>query len=319
MKRNLLLTSCLFQSTPGPHQVLLAEAGFRVTHLRGPLPESELLDALPGHDALMCDTDDVTDEVLALATPQLKVISKVGSSTASIDLEACRRRGVEVLTTSAINHHAVAEQTMALMLALSRHIVPLANAMRDGRWRRDPGNELRGRTLGIVGLGRVGREVARLGCAFGMHVAGYGNHWPDDFAAEFSMVRHPTLESLASAADILSLHNTLAPETRHMVDAALLRLMPPGALLVNTSRAGLVDHRAVLAALERGDLGGYASDVPEKEPPDPDDPLLHHQNALFSPHVGSLTFQSIPRILIRAVENLRGFCEPKASRPWTQD
>jgi len=311
MNRNLLLTSCMFQSTPGPHQVMLAQAGFRVTHLRGPLPESELLAALPGHEALMCDTDDVTTQVIEAAAPQLRLIAKVGSSTASIDLDACQTHNVTVLTTSAINHHAVAEQTLALILALSRHIVPHANAIRDGRWRRDPGNELRGRTLGIVGMGRIGREVARLGSAFGMRVAGFGHHWPDSFAEEFSIVRHPSLESLAADADILSLHCRLDADTRHMVDTALLRLMPPGALLVNTSRAGLVDHRAVLAALDRGDLGGYASDVPEKEPPDADDPLILHPNALFSPHVGSFTFQSVPRILIRAVENLIGFFDPK--------
>jgi D-3-phosphoglycerate dehydrogenase / 2-oxoglutarate reductase len=307
MPPSLLLTSCLFQNTPGPHQDVLARSGLRVTPLRGPLPESELRSALGGHQALLCDSDDVTESVLEAACPALRVISKVGSSTSSIDLAACSRRGVEVLTTTGINHHAVAELTLGLILALARNIPGSAAALREGRWRREPGNELRGRRLGVVGLGRIGLEVARLGRAFGMEVAAFARTWPQEAAAEMAIQRAASLRELAGRSDILTLHPALTAATIGMVDAGLLAALPPGALLVNTSRAALVDHHAVLAALQSGRLGGFASDVPEPEPPDPDDPLLHHPRALITPHTGSLTFQSIPRLLVRAAENLVGF------------
>lgn len=304
MSPSLLLTSCLFQNTPGPHVGLLARAGLRTVPMRGPLPESELIAALGDHDALLCDTDDITAAVLETACPRLKVISKVGASTRSIDLEACKRHGVTVLTTSGVNHHAVAELTIGLILALSRNIPSSAQALRAGLWVRDPGHELRDRRLGVVGLGRVGKEVARLGHAFGMRVAACCRSWPDEFAASLGIERAPNLAALAARSDVLTLHPTLSPETIGMVDAEVLAALPPGALLVNTSRAAVVDSRALLAALESGHLGAYASDVPEPEPPDPDDPLIRHPRTLFTPHTGTFTVQSIPRLLVLAAENL---------------
>ncbi|MFM7179893.1 MAG: phosphoglycerate dehydrogenase [Verrucomicrobiales bacterium] len=307
MAPSVLLTSCLFRNTPGPHQAVLSQAGLRVTPLRGPLPESELLAALGDYDGLLCDDDDVTAAVLDRACPRLKIISKVGSSTTSIDMEACARHGVTVATTTGINHHAVAELTIGLILSLARQIPATTEAIKSGRWRREPGNELRDRELGIVGLGRIGQEVARLARAFGMKVRAFARHWPEEVAQEIGVLRAESLLDLASTADVLTLHPALNPSTNGMVDRELLRAMPPGALLINTSRAALVDHNAVLEALESGHLGGFASDVPEAEPPDADDPLVRHPKAIITPHVGSLTYQSIPRLLIRAAENLVEF------------
>lgn len=310
METSILLTSCLFQNTPGPHSALLARAGFKVTPLRGPLPESELLAAVGKFDALLCDTDDVTSAVLERARPRLRMISKVGSSTSSIDTAACAKHGIEVVTTTGINHHAVAELTIGLILSLSRSIPILSESLRDGRWKREPGNELRGRRLGVVGLGSIGREVASLARCFGMEVSAFTQHWPEEFAAERQIQRAASLQELASRSDILTLHTPLGPKTEGMVDQQILKALPPGALLINTSRAGLVDHDAVLASLNTFHLGGFASDVPEPEPPDPDDPLLRHPRALFTPHVGSLTYQSIPRLLVKAAENLVAFFQP---------
>ena len=311
MANTVLLTSCLFQNTPGPHSAVLGRAGIKTVPLRGPLPESELLSALGNFDALLCDNDDITENVLRKACPRLRLISKVGSSTASIDTAACQRHGVEILTTSGINHHAVAEMTLGLILSLSRRIPSTSAAIRDGRWQREPGNELRGRRLGIVGMGKIGREVARLARCFGMLVTGFSHHWPDEFAASHGIGRADSLLALAADSDILSLHPALTADTVGMVNRALLAALPPGALLVNTSRAALVDHDAVLDALESGMLGGFATDVPEPEPPEPDDPLLAHPNALVTPHIGSLTYQSIPRLLIRSAENLVEFFQRK--------
>lgn len=307
MGNSVLLTSCLFQNTAGPHFRVLDAAGMATTRLRGPLPESELLAALGDFDALLCDTDDVTEAVLEKARPRLRVISKVGASTASIDTAACARHGVAVLTTTGINHHAVAELTLGLILSLSRRIPSSAEALRAGRWRRDPGNELRGRRLGVVGLGRIGQEVAKLARCFGMEVSAFTPNWPEEFAASHGIHRCPGLLDLAGVADVLTLHPALSPDTMEMINRDVLRALPAGALLINTSRAALVDHQAVLDALDSGHLGGFASDVPEGEPPDPDDPLIRHPLALITPHVGSLTHQSIPRLLTKAAENLVAF------------
>lgn len=301
MPATVLLTSCLFQNTPGPHQELMAKAGLRLVPLRGPLPESELRQAVGDCDGLLCDTDDVTARVVEAAVPRLRLISKVGASSASIDLDACRSHGIEVMTTTGINHHAVAEHTLGLILSLARNIPASFQGLREGRWPRDPGNELRGRRLGILGFGRIGREVARLGAAFGMEVTAFARHGAE---AVDGVAPAATVEELVGHCDILSLHAPLSPETFQLVDAKLLAQLPPGALVVNTARAALVDHGAILDALESGRLGGYASDVPEREPPDPDDPLLHHPRVVFTPHTGSLTYQSIPRLLVRAAENV---------------
>lgn len=259
MGNSVLLTSCLFQHTPGPHSCLLQRAGIETTAIRGPLPESELQEALGEFDALLCDNDDVTGAVLEKACPRLRMISKVGASTRSIDLAACKRHGVEVATTSGINQHAVAEHTLGLILSLTRHIPASVEALREGRWRREPGNELHGRRLGVVGLGRIGQEVARLGRCFGMEVSAVTPNWPEEFAREHGIRRAENLTDLAGNSDILTLHPALTPDTIGMVSRKLLDRMRPGALLINTSRADLVDHCAVLEFLESGHLGGFAS------------------------------------------------------------
>jgi D-3-phosphoglycerate dehydrogenase len=266
-----------------------------------------LLAALGAFDALLCDNDDVTAAVLAKACPRLRVISKVGASTSSFDTAACARHGVSLLTTTGINHHAVAELALGLILSLSRGIPASATALREGRWRRDPGNELRGRRLGIVGLGRIGQEVAKLAGCFGMVISAVTPNWPHDFAATHGIQRRDSVLELAENSDVLTLHPALSPDTVAMIGRDVLRAMPAGSILINTSRAALVDHQAVLEALDSGHLGGFASDVPEGEPPDPDDPIIRHPRSLITPHVGAFTHQSIPRLLTKAVDNLVGF------------
>jgi len=307
--RHLLLTSTLFQQTPGPHQDILARGGFTITPMRGPLPQSILIEKIACHDAILCDEDDLSAAVLHKAKPRLKVISKVGATTAAIDSQACDQLGITLLTTAGINHNAVAEHTLCLMLALSRNLIHNHLDIRKGHWRRLPGNELRGRRLGILGLGRIGLAVAQLAHAFGMELHGHSRNWPAKQTANLNIQQHHSPVELAKAVDILSLHCPLTPQSHHLLNRDFIARMRPSTCIINTSRGALVDEQALCEALDNGHIGGYACDVLESEPPDKDDPLLRNPKTIITPHIGALTFQGIPRQLELAAEQLINFFE----------
>jgi D-3-phosphoglycerate dehydrogenase len=306
MKR-ILLTTTSYQDTPGTHHALLDGQGYEIIRERGPLPESRMLELAGDFDGFLCGDDDITHAVLAKAAPRLKVISKYGIGLDKIDLSACQEFGIPVLFTPGVNHTTVAEHTFCLLLAYVRNLVDSVNATRAGKWTRITGNELWQKKIGVVGLGRIGQEMIRRCRGFDMEVHAFGNYWPEEFCQDMQVKRHSTIESLLGAVDILSLHTMLSASTRHLIDAKRLALLPKGALLVNTSRGELVDSAAVLEALNSGHLGGYAADVMEHEPPPPDAPLLSHPKAIITPHIGSRTFESVPRQAMRATQNLINF------------
>ena len=209
-----------------------------------------------------------------------------------MDLNTARERGIAVLNTPGANAISVAELVFAMLLAFERRVVPAASALRAGRWEKSgAGRELAGRRLGLLGFGRVGREVARRARAFDMEV------WACDppllpWPAEFDWVRRAPLEALLPEVDVLSLHTPLTPETRHVIGARELARMKSDALLVNTARGELVDPVALRAALESGRLRGALLDVFAPEPPAPDDPLLALPNVLALPHLGASTHEA---------------------------
>ena len=306
MKR-ILLTTTSYQDTPGAHHELLEGQGYEIVRERGPLLESQMLALAGGFDGLLCGDDEITQAVLAASAPRLKVISKYGIGLDKIDLTACQAFGIPVLFTPGVNHTTVAEHAFCLLLAHVRNLVDSVNATRAGKWTRLTGNELWQKKIGIIGLGRIGQEMIRRCRGFDMEVHAYGNYWPDEFCAAHQVVRHETIESLLVSVDILSLHTMLSASTRHLIGATRLAYLKQGALLVNTSRAELVDAEAVLAALDSGHLGGYAADVMEHEPPSPDDPLPRHPRVIITPHIGSRTFESVPRQALKATRNLINF------------
>jgi D-3-phosphoglycerate dehydrogenase len=201
----------------------------------------------------------------------------------------------------------VAEHTFCLLLALVRNLVDSVNATRAGKWTRITGNELWQKRVGIVGLGRIGQEVVKRCRGFEMEVHAFGNYWPAEFAQKQQLIRHVSLDAMLPDLDVLSLHTMLSLETRHLINADRISKMPKGALLINTSRGELVDSSAVLNALNSGHLGGYAADVMETEPPPPDHPLPRHPKAIITPHIGSRTYESVPRQAMRATKNLINF------------
>jgi phosphoglycerate dehydrogenase-like enzyme len=212
-------------------------------------------------DALLCGDDALTRAVIQKSLPRLRVISKYGIGLDKIDLAAATELRVPVLFTPGVNHTTVAEHTFALLLASVRHLVVEANHVAQGNWTRITGTELCGKTLAIVGMGRIGCEVAVRARAFGMTVLGYGHHWDPEFAAFHSITRVERLDDLLRQADVVSLHTKLTAATRHLIHAGNIGLLRPTAVIVNCARGELVELGALVAALKARSILAYAADV----------------------------------------------------------
>lgn len=300
----VLLTTTSFQDTPGEHHALLDAAGFEVVRERGPLPEGRMLELAGGFDAFLCGDDAITRRVLEKSRPRLRVISKYGIGVDKIDVATATEFGIPVLFTPGVNHTTVAEHTFLLLLALEKNLLFATDGTRRGEWKRKTGHELLDKTIGIVGLGRIGKEVAVRARAFGMQPVGFDIYWDDAFARQHSVRRAATLEELFAASDYISLHTNLTPQTRDMINAASIAKMKPGAIILNCARGEIVNTADVAAALQSGRLGGYGADVLDQEPPPADHPLLRAPNCVVTPHVASRTFESVVRQATTSVKNL---------------
>ena len=301
----ILLTTCSYQDTPGPHHELMESQGWVIVKERGPLSEARMLElAEQQFDAFLCGDDAITRAVLEKCAPNLKVISKYGIGLDKIDLPATKEMRIPVLFTPGVNHDTVAEHTMLLLLAITKNLVPSVNATKAGKWTRLTGYELLNKRIGLIGLGRIGQEVAKRAHAFGMEVHGFGNYWPDDIAEQYRITRHHDLNGLFEASEIISPHTKLTPDSHHCVNSARLNLMPDNSWLINTGRGELIKQDDVIAALDSGKLAGYATDVLDEEPPAADHPLLQHEKVIVTPHVGSRTYESVPRQAMKSLTNL---------------
>jgi len=243
---------------------------------------------------------------------RLRLISIWGTGTDNIDFASTRARGITVTNTPGVNANAVAEHTIALMLAVARRIPSMDAGVRAGEWPRGLLVQLEGKTLGIVGLGAIGSRVATLASAFGMTVLA-STLGADDGRAASIGARHVPLETLLAESDFVSLHWRLSDKTTRHFDRARLSLMKPSAFLINTSRAGLVDRDALLAALGQSKIAGAGLDVFHEEPIRADDPLLQLPNVVLTPHNAGSTAEVIDRGLQQAVENIRAFLSPGAT------
>jgi phosphoglycerate dehydrogenase-like enzyme len=266
-----------------------------------------MLELAGGFDAFLCGDDVISRAVMAKSLPRLKVISKYGIGLDKIDVAAATDLGLPVLFTPGVNHTTVAEHTFALMLASLRHLVAEANYVAAGKWTRVTGSDLAGKTLGIVGTGRIAREVAIRAKGFGVHLLGFGHHWDADFAQSVGIERVAAFNDLLARADIITLHTAFTPATRHLINAGNFPLIKPGALIVNTARGELIELGPLVAALKSGHLSAYAADVLDEEPPRPNHPLLGLPNVIITPHIGSRTHESVQRQASCAVENLTRF------------
>lgn len=306
----ILLTTTSYQDTPGGHHELLEASGFEVVRARGPLDEAAMLELIEREgpfDATLNGDDALTSRVIDALLPACKCLAKYGIGLDSIDVEHATGKKLPVLFTPGVNHTTVAEHAIGLMIAAAKHFWLHASAVKGGRWKRQTGVELMNKTLGVVGMGRIGREVVKRASAFGMQSVGHDLHWDEQFARAFAVERAKTLDDLLGRCDVVTLHTGLSEETRAMVNAQTLSLMREGAILVNTARGGLVDEAAVADACRSGKLYGYATDVLETEPMRPPHPFLELDNVIITPHVGSRTGESVERQAIRATRNLVNF------------
>jgi D-3-phosphoglycerate dehydrogenase / 2-oxoglutarate reductase len=303
MKR-VLLTTTSFQDTPGEHHQLLAATGWEIVRARGPLNEADTLALVGDIDAYICGDDAITRQVLEKARPRLKVLSKYGIGVDKIDVKACTEFGIPVLFTPGVNHTTVAEHTFLLLLALEKNLLFHTDSTRAGGWKRKTGHELLEKTIGIIGLGRIGKEVAIRARAFGMNVIAYDVYWDEKFAAAQQVKRAASLDEVYAASDYLSLHTNLTPETRDMIGAKSFPKMKKGVLVLNCARGEIVNTADMVAALKSGQVGGYGTDVLDVEPPAADHPLLKLPNVVVTPHVASRTFESVVRQATTAVKNL---------------
>lgn len=284
-----------------------------------PPPYDALASRAAQADAIICLLTDRIDATLIEGAPRLRAISNVAVGYDNVDVAAATARGIPVGNTPGVLTEATADLAFALMLAVARRITEAERYVRDGRWRTwDPnlllGMELHGATLGIAGMGKIGRAVARRAAGFGMRIVYTSRGDAGDAPGE----RMP-LDALLRASDIVTLHVPLTGETRRMIGERELRSMKPSALLINTARGSIVDQAALVRALNEGWIAGAGLDVADPEPIAAGDPLLAAPNVVLLPHIGSATVATRARMAAMAVENcaaaLRGERMPHCVNP----
>jgi D-3-phosphoglycerate dehydrogenase len=256
------------------------------------LDHAGLVAAVPGFEALIVRSQLQVDREVIAAGAALRVVGRAGVGLDNIDVDAAKARGLIVLNAPDGNTIAAAEHTLALLLAVARRIPAADASTRAGEWARSrfAGLELHGRTLGIVGLGRIGLAVAQRAAAFGMHLLGYDPYVSPEVARARG-IEPRDLPNLLAAADVVTLHVPLGPETTHLLDAAAIATLKPGAIVLNVARGGIVDEAALAKALRDGRVGGAAIDVYEREPPT-GSPLLAAPNVVLTPHIAASTAEA---------------------------
>ena len=303
----VLLTTTSFQDTPGVHQELLYSQGFEVDTLRGPILEAELLPIIQSYDAVICGDDEYTEAVIKKGVEgNLKYLCKYGVGLDRIDLVAAKKYSVPVTNCPAVNQVSVSEHVLALLFTFQRNIHLQYNSVQEGSWKRWVGNEIEGKTIGIIGLGAVGKELAKKSAALGMKVLGYDLFKDEDFLSknnEVNFVNSP--EDIYGQADVISLHLPHTSKTEHLINREVIfRKLKKQPILINTARGMLVDSLALIDGLKEQKLKGYLTDVLAHEPILDDEVLRGVDNIVITPHVGSRTYESVQRQGSMAVQNL---------------
>jgi D-3-phosphoglycerate dehydrogenase len=306
----ILLSTTSFQDTPGKHHEVLEQSGFEIVRARGPLNEQQMLDLTKQHggfDGLLNGDDALNARVidaLLNAPTKLKVIAKYGIGLDSIDVLYATSKRIPVLFTPGVNETTVAEQTIGLMIALAKHFYSHIKSVKAGEWKRKTGCELYGKTLGLIGIGRIGKETAKRALAMGMKVIAFGHYWDSQFAHEYNVERRMSVNDLLKESDVVSLHTHVSPTTRGMINKDAIAIMKPKALLINTARGALIVEQDVADACKSGRLWGYAADVLETEPIKAPHIFQDIDNIIVTPHIGSRTNESVERQGLRAARNI---------------
>jgi len=283
-----------------------ARPEFRVTVLSKRLPEAELIPLLGDVEAMVVRSETKVTRKVMEAAPRLRVVGRAGVGVDNVDVEAATQRGVVVMNTPGGNTVTTAELTFFMLGSLARKIPAAHASMVAGKWDRKlfQGTELQGKTLGVLGAGRIGTEVAKRALAFGMRVVAYDPFLTDARARSLGLESASDPDGVYREADFITVHMPVTPETRGMLNAEAFSRMKPGVRILNCARGEIVNTADMAAALASGRVRGYGTDVLDEEPPRADHPLTRLPNCLVTPHVGSRTHESVQRQALAAVTNL---------------
>ncbi|ORM72059.1 phosphoglycerate dehydrogenase [Pantoea rwandensis] len=299
----ILVTPRSLTSGGHPALDLLTRAGYEVVLSEaGKLPdEAALIQHMQGCVGWLAGVEPVTEKVIS-AADTLQVISRNGVGIDNLPINLLRTRDIRVCTADGANASGVAELAIAMMFAALRHIHATSSGIKQGQWPRVQGNEFRGQTLGVIGCGAIGREVARLACALGCRVMGFDPLRPELHLPE-ERFHYATLDEIWQHATMITLHCPPPKEGSALIAAPQLAQMQPGTLVVNTARAGLVDEADMIAALDSGKIKAYATDVFTEEPPQ-SLALAGHPQVIATSHIGGFTRESVDRATEMAVANI---------------
>jgi len=292
----------LFDSAP---MEKLKTSGMRVIDLRGSgIKDKIFIKNLKQADAVLCGNDLRVDDDFFNRAPKVKAVAKLGVGLDTVDIDAASRHGVIVFHTPGANDQAVADHTFALILSLARKIRYCDQSLREKRWEHTKiiGVEIWQKTIGIIGLGAIGRCVALRAKGFQMKIVACDPYWPAKFATEQRIEQLP-LDELLQVSDIVTIHAPLTPENKELINARTLGLMKPTAFLINAARGGIVNETDLHQALKNGLIAGAGLDVFEYEPPH-DSPLLDLENVVLTPHTAAFTHEAINNMSMRMAEQL---------------
>lgn len=282
----------------------LMDASDVVVEKKTGLSEDELVQIIPEYDALLVRSQTKVTEKIMEAGKNLKVIGRAGVGVDNINLEAATKRGIVVINAPDGNTITTCEHAFAMMMALARHIPQAYAKTVSGTWdRKFLGVELRNKTLGVLGMGRIGSEVAKRAKAFGMDILGYDPFLTEERAEKLG-VKLATVDDIVRNADFMTVHTPLTPETKHMISRPQFEVMKKGMRIINCARGGVVDEMALVEAIDQGIVAGAAFDVFEKEPPEADHPFLHNPKIIVTPHLGASTIEAQENVAIDVSEQV---------------
>ncbi len=283
---------------------VLTKAGFEVIYEEYP-DEERLIQLVKDVDAIIVRSKPKVTRRVIESAPKLKVIARAGVGLDNIDLEAARERGIKVVNSPGASSRSVAELVFGLLFAVARKIAFADRKMREGIWAKKQcmGIELEGKTIGIVGFGRIGYQVAKIANAFGMKVLLY-DPYPNEERAKEVGGKFADLETLLRESDVVTLHVPLVEATYHMINKERLKLMKKTAILINAARGAVVDTNALVKALQEGWIAGAGLDVYEEEPLPKDHPLTKFDNVVLTPHIGASTVEAQMRAGVQVAEQI---------------
>ena len=302
----ILVTPTSFYKNKGLKDYLEQKAEVVYNTTGKPLTEEQLIEILEndeeGFDGCIAGLDFYTAAVLEKMPPRKKVISRYGVGVERVDLQAARKAGITVTNTPGANTDSVADLTFGLILAAARKIPALSAAVKAGEWPRSTGIQIAGKTIGIIGLGAIGKGVAKRAQGFSMRVLAYDPYINEAYAAA-NHIEVCTLEALLKQSDVISLHIPHTEETHHMISAARMEQMKDGVILINTSRGGLIDETAAASCMTSGKISGLGLDAFEAEPPE-HSALFDLPNVILTPHTGAHTAEATENMARMSIDNL---------------